>query len=152
VAGTETSASLGIPTSIPKGNWGVGLALGLPSDACEFGPCGGGASSFQSVAAAAPVPAVVCAVAEPCGVIAAGATAVVLGSIVAYQNRDEFGYYFTAEAKAIQAMQSDRCQIVRQKAIASCSALFIGEGNNDSNSLTRACVRIKMTAQVCFNY
>jgi hypothetical protein len=33
--------SLGIPTSIPKGNWGLGIALGLPSDACEFGACGG---------------------------------------------------------------------------------------------------------------
>ena len=98
------------------------------------------------------MPAVVCAVAEPCGAIAAGATAVVLGGIVAYQNRDELGYYFTAEAKAIQNMQGDRCQIVRQEAIASCSALFIGKGDNDSNSLTRACVRIKMTAQGCFNY
>ena len=30
--------SLGIPTSVPRGNWG--LALGLPSYGCEFGACG----------------------------------------------------------------------------------------------------------------
>jgi RHS repeat-associated protein len=32
--------SLGIPTSIPRGNLGLGIALGLPSDGCEFGACG----------------------------------------------------------------------------------------------------------------
>jgi hypothetical protein len=36
--------SLGIPTSIPQGNWGIGMALDLPSEGCEFGPCGGGFS------------------------------------------------------------------------------------------------------------
>jgi RHS repeat-associated protein len=35
--------SLGIPTSIPRGNFGLGMALGLPSQGCEFGACG---SSF----------------------------------------------------------------------------------------------------------
>ncbi len=34
--------SLGIPTSIPQGNFGLGIALGLPSQGCEFGACGGG--------------------------------------------------------------------------------------------------------------
>jgi RHS repeat-associated protein len=34
--------SLGIPTSIPRGNFGLGMALGLPSQGCDFGPCGGG--------------------------------------------------------------------------------------------------------------
>jgi RHS repeat-associated protein len=34
--------SLGIPTSIPQGNFGLGMALGLPSQGCEFGACGGG--------------------------------------------------------------------------------------------------------------
>ena len=38
--------SLGIPTSIPQGNWGIGLALNLP-EACEFGACGGGVDSFM---------------------------------------------------------------------------------------------------------
>jgi hypothetical protein len=34
--------SLGIPTSIPRGNMGLGMALGLPAQGCEFGACGGG--------------------------------------------------------------------------------------------------------------
>jgi RHS repeat-associated protein len=36
--------SLGIPTSIPQGS--LGAALGLPSQGCEFGPCGAGSSSL----------------------------------------------------------------------------------------------------------
>jgi hypothetical protein len=38
--------SLGIPTSIPPGNFGLGMALGLPSQGCEFGACGGGGFEF----------------------------------------------------------------------------------------------------------
>jgi RHS repeat-associated protein len=38
--------SLGIPTSIPQGNFGLAMALGLPSQGCEFGPCGGGGFGF----------------------------------------------------------------------------------------------------------
>jgi RHS repeat-associated protein len=33
--------SLGIPTTIPQGNLGLAIALGLPSQGCEFGACGG---------------------------------------------------------------------------------------------------------------
>jgi hypothetical protein len=40
--------SLGIPTSIPRGNLGLGMALGLPSQGCDFGPCGGGAGFGQN--------------------------------------------------------------------------------------------------------
>jgi RHS repeat-associated protein len=38
--------SLGIPTSIPQGNFGLGMALGLPSQGCEFGACAGGVFGF----------------------------------------------------------------------------------------------------------
>jgi RHS repeat-associated protein len=38
--------SLGIPTGIPQGNWGIGLALGLPLAGCEFGACGSGGLDF----------------------------------------------------------------------------------------------------------
>jgi RHS repeat-associated protein len=38
--------SLGIPTTIPQGNLGLGIALGLPSQGCEFGACGAGPSSL----------------------------------------------------------------------------------------------------------
>jgi RHS repeat-associated protein len=34
--------SLGIPTTVPPGNLGLGMALGLPSQGCEFGACGAG--------------------------------------------------------------------------------------------------------------
>ena len=45
--------SLGIPTGIPQGAWGIGPALGLPSsDSCEFGGCGGGIDSFANAVAA----------------------------------------------------------------------------------------------------
>lgn len=36
--------SLGIPTSIPQGS--LGMALGLPSQGCEFGACGAGGLGF----------------------------------------------------------------------------------------------------------
>jgi RHS repeat-associated protein len=39
--------SLGIPTTVPQANLGLGLALGLPTQGCEFGPCGGGGLGFQ---------------------------------------------------------------------------------------------------------
>ncbi len=38
--------SLGIPSTIPQGNLGLGMALDLPTQGCEFGACGGGPSSF----------------------------------------------------------------------------------------------------------
>jgi RHS repeat-associated protein len=34
--------NLGLPSGMPQGNWGLGLALNLPSEGCEFGACGGG--------------------------------------------------------------------------------------------------------------
>ena len=40
--------SLGLPVSMPQGNWGLGLALSLPHEGCEFGSCGGGISGFQN--------------------------------------------------------------------------------------------------------
>jgi hypothetical protein len=49
--------SLGIPTSIPQGNWGIGMAFNLPSE-CEFGACGAGPSSLtpgQAVALGDPI-------------------------------------------------------------------------------------------------
>jgi len=48
--------SLGIPTSIPQGS--LGAALGLPSQGCEFGACGGGPGSFaggNSIAVGGPI-------------------------------------------------------------------------------------------------
>ncbi len=60
--------SLGIPTSIPQGNFGLGMALGLPSQGCEFGPCGSGSNSFGPGAGAI-AGTIACQFAEPCGAI-----------------------------------------------------------------------------------
>jgi|GEM_PF-5146532 len=139
---------------------GVTGALNLPSShGCEFGTCGIGPSGYTSVAATAPVPATVCAVVEPCGVAAVVVTGVVAGSILAYENREAIKDSWTALAddfnkrnKEFQDYNNNRCAVVKQQAIASCSAQFIGKGNHESPVLTRACVRVKMAAQGCFNY
>ena len=43
--------SLGIPSTIPQGNLGLGMALDLPTQGCEFGSCGGGPGAFTNTAA-----------------------------------------------------------------------------------------------------
>jgi RHS repeat-associated protein len=80
--------SLGIPTSIPQGSLSLGAALGLPSQGCDFGACGGGIDSFQAGAAAPALAAPICAIAEPCGAIVLGAAiglTVIEGGILAHQ-------------------------------------------------------------------
>jgi hypothetical protein len=76
--------SLGIPTGIPQGMWGIGpAALGLPSsDSCEFGVCGAGSTGFVAAAAA---PEVICVFVEPCGAVVAGTVAVAAAGILAYE-------------------------------------------------------------------
>ncbi len=79
--------SLGIPTSIPQGNLGLGIALGLPSQGCEFGACGGGGFGFQNagtMAAPVAIPTIAeliaaCVAAEPCPLIV-GAVAAIGGT------------------------------------------------------------------------
>ncbi len=74
--------SFGIPTTVPQGNLGLGMALGLPTQGCEFGACGAGPTGFQAGVMAAPAlgPLAACIAAEPCGTILLGvATAGVLG-------------------------------------------------------------------------
>ena len=150
---------IGLPAGAPLPGGGIWNALGLPSGGCEFGACGGGPTSFQSAAAAAPIPAAVCAVAEPCGVAAVAVTGVVAGGIIAYENKDAIKGSWTALADSflknynnLQNENNNRCAVVKQAAIASCSAQFVGRGLSESPVLTRACVRIQMTAQGCFNY
>lgn len=140
-------------------SWSVASGTRWASLSCEFGACGGGPTSFQSAAAAAPIPAAVCAVAEPCGVAAVAVTGVVAGGIIAYENKDAIKGSWTALADSflknynnLQNENNNRCAVVKQAAIASCSAQFVGRGLSESPVLTRACVRIQMTAQGCFNY
>jgi hypothetical protein len=61
--------SLGIPTTIPQGNLGLGIALGLPSQGCEFGGCVGGLGAFGPGVGLAGVGSIACQFLEPCGVI-----------------------------------------------------------------------------------
>lgn len=93
--------SLGLPTvkGMPRFSFGgIGGLLGLPEGQCEFGAYGAGPTSFQSAAAAAPIPAAVCAVAEPCGAAAVAITGVVAGGIIAYENEDAIKGSWTALA------------------------------------------------------
>ncbi len=39
--------NLGLPALIPEGNWGLGLALDLPQEGCEFGACGSAGDAFN---------------------------------------------------------------------------------------------------------
>jgi RHS repeat-associated protein len=72
--------SLGIPTTIPQGNLGLGMALGLPAQGCEFGACGTIGDSFQEPVTTA-AGAAVCIEAEPCGIIGG----IILGGGLIYQ-------------------------------------------------------------------
>jgi hypothetical protein len=90
----------------------------------------------------------ICVFIEPCAVVAG----VTIGAVILYENRDYVrAAYDKAITNIIREAQGDRCSIVRQEAIATCSDKFIGKGNNESPILTRACVRAKMAAQGCFN-
>jgi RHS repeat-associated protein len=48
--------SLGFPTALPMGSWGIAAALGLPGGpGCEFGGCEGGIDSFTEGVGTAPL-------------------------------------------------------------------------------------------------
>jgi hypothetical protein len=149
--------SLGVPTSIPQGNMGLATALGLPSEGCEFGACGTGPTNFSAgtVALGGGAAEGICVVVEPCAI----AGGIIIGGVLLYENREAVQDSWTALADKflknynnLQNENNDRCSVVKQAAIQSCSAQFIGQGNNESPALTRACVRVKMAAQGCFNF
>ena len=149
--------SLGIPTGIPQGAWGIGPALGLPSsDSCEFGGCGGGIDSFAN------------AVAAPLGWCAEHPTICTAGA-------DAEAFLRAIPAVAASAlllnMEGDnedpnRCAEIKQNALAECSELLgtssypsgvkrprrIPTYGSDHSGAFYSCIREKMEAAECPNY
>ena len=111
-------------------------ALGLPSNGCEFGACGGGVGSFQQGVAGAIGGTIVCQIAEPCGAIED--TALIVGTLIV-GGLDIYNYYRGRTNVADTGITSEAQQLVSSGKFSSiCAALaFLQSTTRDSARLQK---------------